>query len=44
MKISSEYFQTELLHISMVFYQGSFLFEGQMNNLFISVIKHFTPY
>lgn len=40
MKVSSEYFSTKLLHISKVYYQGSFLFEGQMNNLFISVIKH----
>lgn len=40
MNVSSEYFSTKLLHISKVYYQGSFLFEGQMNNLFISVIKH----
>lgn len=40
MKVSPEYFSTKLLHISKVYYQDSFLFEGQMNNLFISVIKH----
>lgn len=40
MKVSSEYFSTKLLHISKLCYQGSFLFEGQMNNLFISLIKN----
>jgi len=39
MKVSSVYFSTKLLHISKVYYQDSLLFEGQMNNLFISVIK-----
>lgn len=44
MKVSSEYFLTKLLHISKVYYQDSFLLEGQMNNLFISVIKHVLPH
>lgn len=40
-KVSSEYFLTKLLHVSNAYYQDSFLFEDQKNNLFINVIKHF---